>query len=96
MNSAYITRAERGDVYRGKKIPQLRGVYVYGDYQYGTVWGLRYENGQLTQDGLLVKQNPARNISSFAEDGDGEIYALALSDGKIYQLVATPSADGSK
>jgi hypothetical protein len=44
---------------------------------------------------VLVKQNPARNISSFGEDGDGEIYALALSDGKIYQLVATP-ADGSK
>lgn len=85
-----------GYVYRGKKIPQLRGVYVYGDYQYGTVWGLRYENGQLTQDGVLVKQNPARNISSFAEDGDGEIYALALSDGKIYQLVAAPAADGSK
>ncbi len=76
-----------GYVYRGKKIPALRGMYVYGDYQYGTVWGLRYENGQVTQDGVLVKQNPARNISSFGEDGDGEIYALALSDGKIYQLV---------
>jgi glucose/arabinose dehydrogenase len=75
-----------GYVYRGKKIPALRGVYVYGDFAMGTVWGLRYENGEVTIHGKLIKDNPARSIASFAEDKDGEVYLLSF-DGKIYNLV---------
>ena len=74
-----------GYVYRGKKLPRLRGVYLYADFTLGTVWGLRFENGQVTTSGTLVKANPARQISSFAEDRDGEIYVLAF-DGKLYEL----------
>jgi len=74
-----------GYVYRGKKIPALRGAYVYGDFAMGTVWGLRYENAAVTVHGKLVKENPTRQIASFAEDKEGELYALAF-DGKIYQL----------
>ncbi len=51
----------------------------------GTVWGLRYENEAVTVHGKLVKENPTRQIASFAEDKEGELYALAF-DGKIYQL----------
>ncbi len=76
-----------GYVYRGKKIPALRGVYIYGDFQMGTVWGLRYENGQLTSHGTLSKENQRRQIASFAEDGEGEVYVLAF-DGKIYEIAA--------
>lgn len=76
-----------GYVYRGKKIPALRGVYVYGDYQMGTVWGLRYENGALTTHGTLSPENPARNIASFAQDDEGELYALCF-DGHIYELTS--------
>jgi len=78
-----------GYVYRGKKLPSLRGVYIYGDYQMGTIWGLRYENGQLTAHGELCKPNPARTIPSFAEDRDGELYVLSF-DGKIYEIASTP------
>jgi glucose/arabinose dehydrogenase len=76
-----------GYVYRGKKIPALRGVYIYGDYQMGTIWGLRYENGKLGANGELVKGIASRTIPSFAEDEDGEVYVLSF-DGQIYQLVA--------
>jgi glucose/arabinose dehydrogenase len=75
-----------GYVYRGKKIPALRGVYIYADFIMGTVWGLRYENGQVTTHGQLIKPNPLHAIASFAEDGEGELYAVVF-DGKIYDLV---------
>jgi glucose/arabinose dehydrogenase len=74
-----------GYVYRGKKLPKLAGVYLYSDYVSGTVWGLRYENGQVTVNATLVKTNPARPIASFGEDRDGEVYLLSF-DGKIYEL----------
>ncbi len=74
-----------GYVYRGKKNPALRGVYIYADYQMGTIWGLRYENGKVTTYGELVRPSALRPAASFAEDGDGEIYLLSF-DGKIYEI----------
>jgi len=74
-----------GYVYRGQKFPALRGVYIYADYQMGTIWGLRYENGKLTADDTLVPGNQRRNIPSFAEDSSGELYVLSF-DGTIYEF----------
>jgi len=81
-----------GYVYRGKKIPALRGVYIYGDFQMGTVWGLRYENGQVSAHGALSKENVLRQIASFAEDADGEVYLLSFEgkEGRIYEIAAKP------
>ncbi len=77
-----------GYVYRGKKLPALEGVYVYGDFDSGRIWGLRYENGKLVTNGELVdmSKNPKLNIASFGEDSRGELYILAF-DGRIHELV---------
>jgi glucose/arabinose dehydrogenase len=77
-----------GYVYRGRKTPSLAGVYVYGDFDTGRIWGLRYENGKLLTSGELInmRRNPKLNIASFGEDADGELYILAF-DGRIYELV---------
>jgi glucose/arabinose dehydrogenase len=74
-----------GYVYRGKAFPALNGIYFYGDASLGTIWGLRYDSAahKVTAHGTLVQQ--PKNINSFAEDGDGELYVLTL-DGKIYQI----------
>ena len=58
-----------GYVYRGNAIPWLRGAYIYGDYCSGKVFGLRYENGQVTEDKELA--DTGLRITSFAEDNAG-------------------------
>ncbi len=81
-----------GYVYRGKKIPSLRGVYLYSDFVSGTLWGLRYEKGKVTEAAPLEELNMrtkalglVRQVASFGQDGDGELYVLCYN-GKIYEL----------
>jgi glucose/arabinose dehydrogenase len=77
-----------GYVYRGQALPELEGVYVYGDFETGRIWGLRYQDGKVLAGGELidVAQQPKLNIASFAEDREGELYILAF-DGRIHKLV---------
>ncbi len=86
-----------GYVYRGKKLPELLGVYVYGDFDSGRIWGLRYENGKVAanQEIIDLRKSPKLNIASFAEDADGEIYILAF-DGRIHEFFAPGKDTGRR
>jgi glucose/arabinose dehydrogenase len=77
-----------GYVYRGTGFPQIAGVYFYGDFCSGNIWGLRQEEPGEWETALLLDTD--LNITSFGEDSDGELYVIGYSDGTIYQLVALP------
>lgn len=89
-NSRSITG---GVVYHGKAIPALSGTYVFGDYEKQQLWGLSFDPtsgaAKLTQ---LNESGPSASWVAFAEDQDGEVYALALNQGDVYKLV--PTTDG--
>ena len=74
-----------GRVYRGSRIPSLEGVYVYGDFCSGIIWGLRYEDGRVTQNAVIVQRGTVSDISSFAIDRTGEVLILSLR-GEIYRF----------
>ena len=77
-----------GYVYRGPAIPALDGVYVYGDYCSGEIYGLRYDYaGQRITAGPQTLAATGGRIMSFAEDYAGNLYAL-LADGGVYRLAA--------
>jgi glucose/arabinose dehydrogenase len=73
-----------GYVYRGNLLPELYGVYLFGDYCTGSVWGmLRDGSGDWQVQRLF--QLPV-SISSFGEDASGELYLLDHRNGGVYRL----------
>ena len=74
-----------GYVSRGASLPALQGVYLFGDYCSGLIWGLRRAaNGDWT---LSAPVSTKLNISSFGEDARGELYVVDLNGG-IYRVTA--------
>jgi glucose/arabinose dehydrogenase len=77
-----------GYVYRGQAIPELRGVYLYADYQSGLIGSLRIEDGTLVgaQD-ITATINPdgVSGITSFGVDAQGEMYLLT-GGGELYRI----------
>jgi glucose/arabinose dehydrogenase len=71
-----------GYVYRGTRIPALRGDYLFSDNCDGTV-RLLVPDG----DGWSMRDSgvKAASVSSFGEANDGTLYVLSLSDG-LYRI----------
>ncbi|MCL4559687.1 MAG: PQQ-dependent sugar dehydrogenase [Chloroflexi bacterium] len=74
-----------GYVYRGQELPAWQGVYLFGDYCSGLVWGLKRSNGGAWVGQILFQTGSA--ISSFGVDQSGEIY-LVDRHGTVYKLTA--------
>ena len=63
-----------GVVYRGTLLSEWYGVYVYGDFGRGRVWGLVRQPDGAWQNGLLFETGSL--ISSFGQDASGEVYLV--------------------
>ncbi len=74
-----------GYVYRGHAIPTIQGTYFYADFCAGVVRSFRFTNGIASERRdwpLLVTPS----ISSFGQDGLGELYLTTLS-GTLFRIV---------
>lgn len=83
-----------GYVYRGSKIPALRGWYVCADYSVGVFYGVKYEDGKVAASGPILDpqskdrtggQRPTQP-SAFGQDKDGELYMTDIN-GWVYRIV---------
>jgi len=73
-----------GYVYRGTRLKDLVGAYIYGDYDTGKIWGLRYEGRRVVWHKELVDSD--LRLVSFGEDARGELYLVDHMGGKIHRL----------
>jgi glucose/arabinose dehydrogenase len=77
-----------GHVYRGSKYPRMSGVYFYGDYCSGRIWGLKRVAGNWYNSSPELLDT-ALNISTFGEDEAGNLYVASL--GGSIQEITDPS-----
>jgi hypothetical protein len=74
-----------GRFYRGRRLPKLRGAYVYGDWETGKFWALRHQGDKLESVEELC--DTTLQPISFTEDGDGELLILDYHGG-LYALAS--------
>jgi len=76
-----------GVVYYGEKFPELNGVYVYGDYSTGKIWGARHDGKRLTWQAELT--DTSLQIAGFGVSHRGELLVADVA-GAIYQFIRAP------
>lgn len=74
-----------GTVYRGQNYPNMNGIYFYGDYCSGRLWGLQ-RSGNAWQNTLF--SDTPYSISSFGEDQAGNVYITDYGSGNIYKITS--------
>ena len=74
-----------GHVYRGSAFPSLRGIYLFGDYCSGRVWGLR-KSGAAWDNALLA--DTTLTITTFGEDEAGNVYVVNYSNGDLLKILS--------
>jgi uncharacterized repeat protein (TIGR01451 family) len=77
-----------GTVYRGTRYPTLQGIYFFGDWCSGRIWGLQYTNSSW-QSSLLSQTT--LSIVSFAQDESGKLWVADYDGGAIYPIKEGPS-----
>ncbi|QEL14123.1 PQQ-dependent sugar dehydrogenase [Limnoglobus roseus] len=69
-----------GTVYRGPKLPELDGHYLYGDYVSNKLWALKYDPAKKRVVANRPLKDAGQPMLSFGEDEKGEVYWLTTSN----------------
>jgi putative heme-binding domain-containing protein len=82
-----------GFVYHGRRLKDLIGAYIYGDYDTGRIWTFRYDRQKkaVSSHRELFKSN--LRLVGFGEDPEGELYLVDHVGGRIHRLVPNPAVD---
>ena len=86
QKNVYGCSVTGGYVYRGNKINDLNGLYLFSDFCTGKIWSLEPEKGVINDLTLQLLGNKKSMIPSFSEDIYGELYIVEFS-GSIYKIV---------
>jgi glucose/arabinose dehydrogenase len=73
-----------GYVYRGQALPEWQGIYFYGDYCSGNIWGEIHLDGGVQQAKILF--TTGAKITTFGVDEAGEIYLIDYGSGALLRL----------
>ena len=79
-------------VYRGTKLPDLSGAYIYGDYSTGRIWAMKHDGKQPVWHKEIAVTT--LKITAFAVDADGELlicHHVATGDGGFFTLEPNPA-----
>jgi len=74
-------------------MPQLDGSYFFADYCTNRIWSFRYDGAEISDSiERTTELAPGHgqsigSISSFGEDGYGELFVADLNDGEIFKIV---------
>jgi glucose/arabinose dehydrogenase len=79
-----------GHVYRGSEQPALDGVYVFGDYCTGTIWGADADAMVSGEASAVPVAEIDGTLVSFGVDQSGELYAVD-QEGRILHVVTEAS-----
>jgi glucose/arabinose dehydrogenase len=79
-----------GYVYRGTRIPSLRGFYLYADYATRLLFAWDPSTPPPSIDRPTPLLTTTHGIVSFGEDEAGELHLLDLVSGRISTLVSQP------
>lgn len=79
-----------GVVYRGKKLPELVGHYLFGDWQTARLWDAKV-NGDGLEPHRTIAQTDQR-IVAFGEDADGEPIIVDHQGGGLWRIVRNQSS----
>ena len=84
-----------GVVYRGSSLASMVGRYVFGDYQTGRVWYLTDGGASGWSATEVSDRGGGSGWVAFGEDAAGEVFAVSINNGGIYQLVAAGAPTSS-
>jgi uncharacterized repeat protein (TIGR03806 family) len=76
-----------GIVYYGDRLRELEGVYVYGDYSSGTIWGAKHDGSRVTWHKELARTE--LQIAAFTVSQCGELL-IVDNGGALYRLMRAP------
>lgn len=75
-------------------LPELKGAYIYGDYDTGKLWSLKYEGGKVTSHQQLA--DTQIRIVEFAQDAAGEVFVVDFAGGGLHRIVPAPPVVATK